>query len=118
MTIKATATTGTTTATAIFPPADRPEVDEEFDPAVARAAPAVDDEDFELLVVRVAVSEGNNTGVWVDVTRIVCGADGEESVPSGCAGSTDVTTCTVGVGWGVGVATAEVAGSGVAVTSD
>lgn len=38
-TIKATATTGTTTATAILPPAERPEDVEEEAAAVARAAP-------------------------------------------------------------------------------
>ena len=97
MTIKATATTGTTTAMAIFPPADRPEVVEEVVPPVARAAvPEVDDDDFELLVLGIAVSIGNTGGGWVDVTMIVCGGAWVLPAASVGAGKTDVTTCVLG----------------------
>ena len=94
MTIKATATTGTTTATAIFPPADRPEVVEGIAPAVARAAePDVEDDDFELLELGVVVSVGNTGGDWVDVTIIVSSADWVLPAASVDAGKTDVITC-------------------------
>ena len=51
MTMRATATTGTTTATAILPPAERPELVEEFEPAVASGAPLeFEADDFEVVV--------------------------------------------------------------------
>ena len=74
-TIKATATTGTTTATAILPPAERPEeLEDEVEP-VAIAAPLdvlVDD----LVAVTLVVAEGVVTGledVEVRVTVVGCG---------------------------------------------
>lgn len=56
-TIKATATTGTTTATAILPPAERPEGVEEEAPGVARAAP-LDLLADDLVVVTLLIAEG------------------------------------------------------------
>ena len=120
MTIKATATTGTTTATAIFPPADRPEVVEGIAPAVARAAePDVEDDDFELLELGVVVSVGNTGFDWVDVIVVVSGADWALPAASVDAGKTDVITCVEAGGCGcVRTATGAVVGSGVlSVTS-
>ena len=113
MTIKATATTGTTTATAIFPPADRPEVVEGIAPAVARAAePDVEDDDFELLGLGVVVSVGNTGVDWVDVTIIVSSADWVLPAASVDAGKTDVITCVeAGACGGVTTATGEEVGS-------
>lgn len=120
MTIKATATTGTTTATAIFPPADRPEVVEGLGLAVARAAePDEEDDDFELLELGVLVSVGNTGVDWVDVTTIVCSADWVLPAASTGAGKTDVITCVeAGACGGDTTATGVVVGSGVlSVTS-
>ena len=70
-TIKATATTGTTTATAIFPPAVRPEEDEEEEEAVVRAAPldllADDFVSVELVVATGATNEVEDVEVRVIV---------------------------------------------------
>ena len=73
MTMRATATTGTTTATAILPPGERlPE--DILAPEVVRAAEPVllaDDEDG--VVVWVTEAAGNRWPLCVDVMRIVCG---------------------------------------------
>ena len=73
-TIKATATTGTTTATAILPPAERPEeLEEEVAPAVARAAP-LDLLADDLVAVTLVVAEGVVSGLDdVEVSVIVFG---------------------------------------------
>lgn len=72
-TINATATTGTTTATAILPPADSPDPESALEPVVARAGDPdlVDDDDVD--VVRVVESEGKTAGGMVDVMSIVDG---------------------------------------------
>ena len=116
MTIKATATTGTTTATAIFPPADRPEVVEGIAPAVARADPDVEDDDFELLDLGVVVPVGNTGVDWVDVTIIVSGADWVLPAASVDAGKTDVIMCVEAGASGV-VTTATGVGVGSVVLS-
>lgn len=70
-TIKATATTGTTTATAILPPGDRPEEVEEEAPAVAAAAWLLAD---DLVVVTLVTAEGVVTALDdVEVKVIVFG---------------------------------------------
>ena len=69
----ATATTGTTTATAILPPADRPEEEELLAPDVASAALV----DLEAAELEVALCVFDGIGVvveWVDVTTTVWGA--------------------------------------------
>ena len=97
ITIKATATTGTTTATAILPPADRPEVVEALDPGLARTAePELVDDVFELLVAVIA-TVGNTGVVVVDVISIVWGA-WVMPAASVAAGKTDVIICVVGGG--------------------
>lgn len=72
-TIKATATTGTTTATAILPPAERPEEVEEEAPAVAIAAP-LDLLADDLVVVTLVTATGVVTALDdVEVRVIVLG---------------------------------------------
>ena len=72
-TIKATATTGTTTATAILPPAERPEEVDEEAPEVARAAP-LDLLADDLVAVVLVVTEGVVAGLDdVEVRVIVVG---------------------------------------------
>ena len=98
ITIKATATTGTTTATAILPPADRPELVEASVAEVARtAAPVLVDDDFELLVDGIG-TVGNTMAGAVDVTRIVLAGASMLPAESDEAGNIDVTTCVVGGG--------------------
>ena len=71
ITIKATATTGTTTATAILPPAERPELGVLLAAEVARAA-APELEDVDLEEVTLGIATVGNKGVEdVDVKRIV-----------------------------------------------
>ena len=98
ITIKATATTGTTTATAILPPADRPELVEALAPEVVRTvAPVLVDDVFELLVAGIA-TVGNSGAAAVDVTRIVLAGDWVLPAASVAAGKIDVTICVVGGG--------------------
>lgn len=69
----ATAATGTTTATAILPPAERPLLLPGFVLVVASAEP----EDLlaggEDVLVGVLVAEGNRCGLCVNVETTVCG---------------------------------------------
>lgn len=108
-TIKATAATGTTTATAIFPPGERPEPLDVLGPEVVSAAePDLDADDAELLLC-VMVGVGKIAGDSVDVTStvwawfviappallVVCGAV-----------KTEVSMCVVGgasVVWATGL---------------
>ncbi len=74
-TIKATATTGTTTATAILPPGERPEEVEEEALGVARAAP-LDLLADDLVAVTLVIAEEVVTGlddVEVRVIVFACG---------------------------------------------
>lgn len=72
ITINATAATGTTTATAILPPADRPEAVDALEPEVVRAAdPDVLDDDDDVFETRVVDSVGKGRADDVDVTIIV-----------------------------------------------
>ena len=74
-TIRATATTGTTTATAILPPADRPEELEEDAPAVSSAAP-LDLLAADLVPITLVVAEGvviELDDVEVSVIVFICG---------------------------------------------
>ena len=98
ITIKATATTGTTTATASLPPADRPELFEVLVPEVARAAlPVLVDDDFELLVVGSGTVGNAGAGV-VDVMTTVRAGDWVMPAALVAAGKTDVTISVVGGG--------------------
>ena len=95
-TINATAATGTTTATAIFPPGERPP--ESFDasaPKVARAAaPDEDEECFDVVLCGVPVDATKTDAVRV--LRTVCSSVEPPTLP-GLTVITEVNSITVGV---------------------
>lgn len=74
-TISATATTGTTTATAMVPPGERPEVEEALAPEVARAAePDLLEDELLEEAICVTVPDGKRWPLSVEVITTVAGS--------------------------------------------